>query len=109
MICSEHFVPAATVAHCPVAAEKSAALVPVIEMPVTCNSCWPIFATLTDWVTSVPSRALPKSSDGGTEATGPVLPLLEPVSVIVSAAETPGKLSVRIPVCNPALLGLKVT
>jgi hypothetical protein len=28
------------------------------------------------------------------------LPLLDPGNVIVSAAETPGKLSVRIPVCD---------
>jgi hypothetical protein len=76
--------------HCPVAAEKSAALAPVMEMPVTCSNCWPIFATLTDRVTLVPSRTLPKSSDGGTESTGPVLPLLDPGSVVVSAAETPG-------------------
>ena len=44
LIFKEQLVPAATVGHCPGAAMKSAALVPVTDMAVMLSGCWPVFA-----------------------------------------------------------------
>jgi len=100
-------LPPLTVAHCPGATLKSAALAPLTARPETVRSWLPVSAIRSGKVLLVPFSPPPKFRLGETLMVGGVYAV--PVSWMELLRLTPGMLTVRLPVCVPAAVGLKVT